>query len=401
MEMLFGAYLTGDTTMMPFTPQQLEQQFNELLPEKRIVFLHPNFNGQHLALEPVLRDAVYVCFRGENLDEDQLRGQLAAALEAQAVKRLDGKVRYLVLDEADRAASSSFVSFLSAVLGELDGGRVVVLSRVLPDGVLDDEQLKSRAVFFPTDFSVMLWDYAQNGDETLLEVRAFGEGRVHLNGRSVENWDGALPRALFFYLVDRGMVTRAEIFQTFWAGLNTREATNVFHVTKRKISEVLGTELTLYGSGFYHISPKIQLSYDVSLFNQLVQDSDSSDGSDDHKLRQAISLYRGDYLMSLKSDWIMERRESLQQSVCDAMISLGKIYEGKGDLREALGCYLRAAQLRAEREDAAYAIMRLYNDLDLKEDALHAYRRLSSTLKNRLKVEPSSHIQKLAAQLGK
>ena len=72
------------------------------------------------------------------------------------------------------------------------------------------------------------------------------------------------------------MVTRAEIFQTFWPNLTTREATNVFHVTKRKISEVLGTELTVYGSSFYHISPQIQLSYDVSLFNQLVQDSDTA-----------------------------------------------------------------------------------------------------------------------------
>lgn len=387
--------------MMPFTPQQLAQQFNELAPEKRVIFLHPNFNGQHLALEVVLRDAVYVCFRGENLDEAQLRGQLAAALEAQSVKRLGGKVRYLVLDEADRAAPAPFASFLSAILSEFGGGRVIVLSRVLPDGLLDNEQIKSRAVFFPADPNVMLWDYAQSSGETLLEVRAFGEGRVHLNGRSVESWDGALPRALFFYLVDKGMVTRAEIFQTFWAGLNTREATNVFHVTKRKISEVLGTELTLYGSGFYHISPKIQLSYDVSLFNQLVQDSESSEGGDDHKLRQAISLYRGDYLMSLKSDWIGERRESLQQSVCDAMISLGKIYEGKGEPSEALGYYMRAAQLRPEREDAAYAIMRLYGELHLQADALHAYQRLSNTLKTRLKVEPSSHIQKLAVQLKK
>lgn len=90
---------------------------------------------------------------------------------------------------------------------------MVVLSRVLPNGVLDNEQIRSQATFFPTDPRVMLWDYAENGEETLLEVRAFGEGRVHVNGRSVDNWDGALPRALFFYLVDKGMVTRAEIFR--------------------------------------------------------------------------------------------------------------------------------------------------------------------------------------------
>ncbi len=104
------------------------------------------------------------------------------------------------------------------------------------------------------------------------------------------------------------MVTRAEIFETFWPNLNTREATNVFHVTKRKISEVLGTELTVYGSGFYHISPKIQLSYDVSLFNQLVQDSDSPT-ADTTALRQALALYRGDYLISISMDWVVKRRD--------------------------------------------------------------------------------------------
>lgn len=83
------------------------------------------------------------------------------------------------------------------------------------------------------------------------------------------------------------------------------------------------------------------------------------------------------------------------------MISLGKIYEGKGEFSEALGCFLRAAHLRPEREDAAYAIMRLYNELNLPQDAIYAYQRLSSTLKSKLKVEPSAHLQKLATQLGK
>ncbi|MEP7291301.1 MAG: bacterial transcriptional activator domain-containing protein [Chloroflexota bacterium] len=387
--------------MTPFTPQQLARQLRDLLPEKRIIFIHPNFNGQHLVLDQVLTDGVYVRLQGQELGEPDLRQQLDTVLQTQTGKtQLDGKVSYVVLDESDRAQPQALIGLLHALLSELDGGRIIVLSRVLTEGVLRDEGIKQQSSFIPADTRVMLWDYAQNSGETLLEVRAFGEGRVHVNGRYVDSWDGALPRALFFYLVDRGMVTRAEIFQTFWSGLSTREATNVFHVTKRKISEVLGTELTLYGSGFYHVSPKIQLSYDVSLFNQLVQDSDSGDDGDS-TLRQAISLYRGDYLSSLKSDWVLERRESLQQSVCDAMVSLGRLYENKGDMNEALSYYLRAMHLKPEREDSAYSIMRLYRELNMTDDALQVYRRLAKTLKDKLKVEPSSHIQKLATQLGK
>ena len=386
--------------MTPYIPQQLARQLRDLLPEKRVIFVHPNFKAQHLVFDELLNDAVYVRFQGQELNAAQLREQFTSALRPITGKtQPDGKVAYAILDESDRAMPRALIQFLNEILGELDDGRILVLSRVLLDGVLEDERLRQVAGFIPSDPDLMLLDYTRNADEVMLEVRAFGEGRVQVNGRNVDSWDGALPRALFFYLVDRGMVTRAEIFKTFWANLSTREATNVFHVTKRKISEVLGRELTLYGSGFYHISPQIQLSYDVSLFNQLVQDSESEEDGD-LMLRQAISLYRGDYLMSLKADWVLERRESLQQSVCDAMIALGRIYENKNEPQNALSYYLRAAHIKPEREDSAFAVMRLYNDLKMPDDALLVYHRLVKTLRNKLKVDPSSHVQQLASQIN-
>jgi DNA-binding SARP family transcriptional activator len=79
----------------------------------------------------------------------------------------------------------------------------------------------------------------------------------------------------------------------------------------------------------------------------------------------------------------------------------GKLDESTGNQTEALGYYLRAAHLRPEREDAAFAIMRLYQELQLPDDALKVYHRLVTTLKERLNVEPSAQVQKLAAQIGK
>ena len=46
--------------------------------------------------------------------------------------------------------------------------------------------------------------------------------------------------------------TRADIFKEFWPGLPIKSATNVFHVTKRKIGERLGCDLTSYaGDGSF------------------------------------------------------------------------------------------------------------------------------------------------------
>jgi DNA-binding SARP family transcriptional activator len=386
---------------MAITTQQLARQLGELRRDQRIVCVHPNFKAPHQILNTLWDHAAYVRLQGTSLGVDAVLAHLEASLLRQTGQAaLDGSVQYLILDEADRALPDALQQVLSKLLAESQETRLVVLSRVVFDGLVADAELKRQTVFLPIGEREMLWDYARPTDGVLLEVRAFGEGRVHLNGKPVASWDGALPRSLFFYLIDRGMVTRAEIFQTFWPTLSTREATNVFHVTKRKISEVLRTELTVYGSSFYHISPRIQLIYDVSLFNQALQESDSEDERGAAALRDALALYRGDYLTSLPAPWVRARRDALQQAACDALVGLGKIYEAEGRPEEALGAYLRASRLRPGREDSAYGVMRLYRDLKMPQDGLIVYRQLAKTLHDNFRVEPSLQIQQLAAQLG-
>lgn len=247
----------------------------------------------------------------------------------------------------------------------------------------------------------MFWDYSKRvNDMDLLEVRAFGEGQVLLNGKRVKNWDGLLPRALFFYIVDRGMTTRDDIFKTFWPNLNVREATNVFHVTKRKISEVIGMDLTTYWSGFYRISPNINLSYDISMFNELLQQSaiveaEAASGV----LARADAIYRGQFLSSLDMPWVHNRRDELIQNYGEALVALAKTKEEVGEQREALGLYLRAAANTRNREDLATSIMNLYRQLGMHDDALMVYERLFSTLYDDLQVQPAPHVQALATTI--
>src|SRR6185295_16856224 len=128
--------------------------------------------------------------------------------------------------------------------------------------VLGEEQALAGGMFSATE-----------EERPHIEVYAFGSGVVRVNGLPVDTWDGPLPRNLFYYFVDHPMVTRDEIFETFWPDLNTKEATNVFHVTKRKISERLGFDLTTYAGGFYYHSTKINLQYDVAVFDALIEEA--------------------------------------------------------------------------------------------------------------------------------
>ena len=53
-------------------------------------------------------------------------------------------------------------------------------------------------------------------------------------------------------------------------------------------------------------------------------------------LRQAISLYRNDFLVGMHAEWIMSRREELQRQYGDALNNLARNVEQEGDTRVVL-----------------------------------------------------------------
>ncbi len=392
--------LNGEFSMTDLLRELAALQLKNIDPSIRLVIIHPNYSRQHLFLQMILQNtqAVYVRFDGAQLTYDQLHSQLGAALDSQGLSL--AKADLLVLDEADRASAEGLERLLTELLEQMSG-RIVVLTRKAPAFVQDQPAVRQLTAFVPVDNGLMLADYARR-DETsaLLEVRALAGGRVLLNGRSVENWDGTLPRALFFFLVDRGMTTRSQIFETFWPTLSTREATNVFHVTKRKISEVLGVDLTVYWSGFYRIAPDIDLQYDTSIFTGMVQDSAVAEPDEAMRLlTYATSLYQSDFLSSIDMDWAKKRRQEMVQNYGEALIGLGKLKEQAGSIEDALGLYVRASATNPQREDLARSIMLLYRQLGMYEDAIATYRRLEIELENTLGVSPARNLQELMAEI--
>lgn len=369
----------------------------------RLVIIHPNYIGQRPLLAELLRaPLVYVRFDGRDLPLEALRAQLAAAVRLQTGADRLAPGAWVVLDECDRGLPEALDTLLPEAVDAVGTGRVIALLRQPPRCVFADEALRQRTQFVPVDESLMLWDYArrERSRPALLEVRALGAGRVLLNGRPVGAWDGLLPRLLFFFLVDRGMTTRSDIFETFWPNLSVREATNVFHVTKRKISEVLGMDLTVYWSGFYHISEDIELSYDVVQFSEMVQDSAIAPTDEAAALlEKAVWLYRDQFLVSLGMPWIDRRRQELHQAYGEALINLAKVMERRDLKDDALGLYLQAAASNRQREDVALNSMLLFRQMGMLADALKIYDLLHAELRSSLGVAPAPHLQQLAQQI--
>lgn len=397
------------------------EQFKRLAPSVTLVILHPDFHGQHTLLAPLLDNSdqrtVYLAIPKNGASFKQFAKALSSALQSQLDESIsdlpskpDGAAQAiakamnahspvnLVIDGYDLLDPDATADLLAAVAAQLSGGsRLVIGGRQLPMDLLWREDLQSQIALIPVNSDQMMLDYTESINKTVLEVRTLGPGRVLINGRLISHWDGILPRTLFFYFVDRGMTTRDEIFRTFWPSLSTREATNVFHVTKRKISEILGTDLTVYWSGFYRLSPDLELHYDVVKFAEAVQNAAVAD--DDQALalyQNAVELYHGPFLSTMEQDWVIQRRSELATTYAEALAGMARIYAKQDNKAHALGCYLRAAATSPEREDLARAIMELYRALGQPAEALETYERLEAELRQSLNVSPGPQTSELA-----
>lgn len=394
----------------------IEAQYANLNGNKRLVLLHPAAYSSHRVMGQVLLQQGQTAYAhlpksAASLQEalfpiiDALKRQLGANLKqgagaheiAAALNSTPGA--RLLIEGYDGEVADILNTTLIDVVRELDGDRRIILSgRVFPTRLVDALVEDNAIAVLPVDNKRMLIDYTNtDSGKTSLEVRAFGQGQVLVNGRPIDRWEGHLPRALFYFFIDRAMTTRDEIFEQFWPKLNKREATNVFHVTKRKVSEILGVHPTIYGSGFYRISPDVELHYDVVNFQEAVQNAAVVDDDEAERLYKiAIDLYHDDFLSNTDAEWVAKRREDLRSIYTDALIGLARIYERRDDPESALGLFLRAAATAPLREDLVRSIMQLYAELDRPEVALESYDSFRQALADELGVEPDPQTTQLA-----
>lgn len=347
---------------------------------------------------------------GDNLKQ-ALRGgkpeTLGEALAAD-LKAYNGGEVALFIDEFDRAPlNGDFRKFIKAAVAALPAkAQLAFSSRLLTYQPWYDMVASGEAMVLGTEYrkdDVMFT--VEPVPKPQLEVYSLGRGYALVNGQQITNWDGALPRNLFFYFMDHPLVTRDEIFQTFWPDLSVKEATNVFHVTKRKISERISMkvgssknyELTQYSGGFYMPSEKIVRHYDVSDFQDAIERSmiSSSDEQEEALLARAIEVYKAPFLQTVMMHWTGERRDQLRQLYSQALISMGRIHKRRGNWEHSLGFFVRSLKETPEREDIHREVITIYLKQDMPQDALMQYRNLEQTLRETLNISPSRDTREL------
>lgn len=328
---------------------------------------------------PLFGRHIHLLDEAESLKEDALLEALLKDLT-----ELSQQPYILILDEYDRSDSADDVQwFMEKLIDRLpEHCHILINSRTLPRLPWISLIAQHYAIMLDDDQLVRENFYGTYGSgSNLLEVYALGPSFVLFNEQPIDTWEGHLPRLLFFFALDRPVITRSEICQAFWPELDTDQAVNVFHVTKRRLHKALDLDVLVHNDGYYRINPDLNVDYDITHFvSRLMDGRDQPESARIGAWQQAIDIYRGPFLQGHQEAWIEMRRADFRTGYLEALTAMANYRLTSGRPEVALSLLQKAASEDGHREDIHQQIMQLFTELGRRSEAAAHFQRVEEEL---------------------
>lgn len=324
---------------------------------------------------------------------------LGAFLAARTLFR-DGKIEKattLLSESLESAAELGYDQFLVATArASMD----FLETEVISSPTAQIKSLFERATKFKTGkVALDIEPVIQETPQIQIEVRAFGQGEIRINGDLLpaSAWRSSRARGLFFYILDRGKARKEVIGLDFWPDFSAGKISSNFHATLWRVRQALGfKDAILFEGDQYCLHPSIQIWYDVAEFERYIHSANNprlTDTERSETLRQAIKLYQEPYLQDLYMEWADRRREELRNTYVDALSRLARIESHSNRFAEAKKLYERIVAVDPYRDEAHLSLMKCLTLSGAPSAAIAHFKRYKSLLRKELNSEPLPELQ--------
>jgi TolB-like protein/DNA-binding SARP family transcriptional activator/Tfp pilus assembly protein PilF len=182
---------------------------------------------------------------------------------------------------------------------------------------------------------------------------------------------------------------REKLMSLFWGSHFEPQAQQNLRKALSRLRHTLGEEVFANGDEVVSLRPGA-VACDATAFEPLIEEGSLA------SLRAATELYTDTFLSDVSIheegwiEWMTDQRNRFEGLAVDALVRLGELEEGGGEVQRALDLASRAIALDELREDAHRLIIRCLAAAGRRAEALKRYDQLAALLKRELDVEPDA-----------
>lgn len=233
----------------------------------------------------------------------------------------------------------------------------------------------------------------------VLTIRTLGADQILVDGARVDiGWLKA--REVLYYLIAQPDGASSDaLCDAIWGDAEIDKARDALRSAIYRLRSALPRQfITRHGRHTYRLDHSaFRLSYDVASFLAIVE----GPKTDNHALSEAISLYRGPYLIWSSNEWCTATRTYLEQQYLQGLCILAKHHENAQAHQKAIPLYMRILAINEFDEDAHTSIMRCHIALQNRAAAIEQYQTLQRILRAELGLDvvATSEASRLYEQL--
>lgn len=234
-----------------------------------------------------------------------------------------------------------------------------------------------------------------------IEAFALGEANVSLDSRPIAEtqWRSLRAREILFFLLssDRAQ-TRESITAAVWPDLSPAKATSNFHINLFRLRKALHPRIITMEQGRYLINPNLEVWFDVTEFEKLVSIVDNADLSDAElvpALEKAVTLYKGEFLNEVFSDWALDKRRTLENQYVKVLILLSRLSSNRGQHNRAVNLLEKLTVIDPYRDETYCQLIEEHLAMGNDIAASGTYKRYVETVAREMDCVPSAHMRSL------
>ena len=207
----------------------------------------------------------------------------------------------------------------------------------------------------------------------------------------------------YFGVKPATLVSRDKIAALLWSSTAQEQARQSLRQTlstlRKELAQISATEKILVEEGDYLRLDPAAVEVDVVAFEAALA------ANTEESLRQACTLYRGDFLDGFQiqeerfDQWVLAERDRLHRSALKAHAQLSDLQMKRGAIDEAINTAQQSLRIDPLQEPVHRSLMRLFTQSGDLLIALQQYDVLAKTLRRELRTEPDAETRSVYQQI--